>query len=255
MHYKCVLHIENGESDMDKKKARHPLYKRWWFWGLAVIVLIIVAAVAIGARNKSNELGSSEKTTSVKMQLTSGNYTAGTDFPSGMYDIVAVSGVGSVSSSNVNSGGINAVMGTKEANEEIGTDTYDQEYQKIDLPEDTIISVSGGVTIEISSDNADSASLKPRQQTITETVTLGKGVFFAGKDFPAGTYDIIAVSGSGNVSSSNAFSGGINAVMGTKETNASGEKSLYEQAYKNIELPDNVFLSIDGVKIQLIPSI
>ena len=47
-----------------------------------------------------------------------------------------------------------------------------------------------------------------RKRTLALLLSLGI-------DFPAGKYDIVAVSGGGNVSSSNAFDGGINAVMGT----------------------------------------
>jgi hypothetical protein len=263
---------------MDAKKPRRPLYKRWWFWVSAIILLIIIiAAAAGGCRNQENGPDGSEpappaagqsaamtepspspsptvSTASADIQLTSGNYTAGTDFPPGTYDIVAVAGSGNVSSSNVYSGGINAVMGTEEENEAIGSDMYQQEYSNINLSEGVVLSVSGGVTIRITSDKADPAPLRPRQQSITETVTLGNGNFTAGKDFPAGTYDIVTVSGSGNVSSDNVFSGGINAVMGTKEANAAIGSNLYEQSYKNIELPDKTTLSIDAVKIQLIPS-
>jgi hypothetical protein len=44
--------------------------------------------------------------------LTSGNYTAGTDFDAGTYDIIATEGSGNVSSSNMFEGGLNEIMGT-----------------------------------------------------------------------------------------------------------------------------------------------
>ena len=82
----------------------------------------------------------------------------------------------------------------------------------------------------------------------TEEVELGNGNFVAGTDFPAGVYDIVAVSGSGNVSSDNMFEGGLNAIMGTKKSD------LYEKEYKNIDLAEGVTLKVDGVKIKLVPS-
>lgn len=273
---------------MEEKKRRRPIYKRWWFWVLAaVILLIIIAAAAGGGNNTTNKTdGSVPNTvqpatgqtasppasaatasavppaivsptaskTSAELQLSSGNYTAGTDFPAGTYDIVAVSGAGNVSSNNVYNGGINAVMGTKEANDAIGTDMYEQEYANISLPDGIVLSISGGVVIKISSDDADPVPLKSRQQPNTETISLGNGNFVSGKDFPAGTYDIVALSGGGNVSSDNLFSGGINAVMGSEKANEEIGSRLYEQAYRNIELPADTTLSIDGVEIQLIPS-
>jgi hypothetical protein len=189
---------------------------------------------------------------SVEMQLKSGNYTAGTDFPAGVYDIAAVSGSGNVSSDNLYSGGINAMMGSEEANKAAGSDLYEQNYSNIKLPDGVVLSVSGGVAIRITADNASELPLKPRIQPNTETVELGNGNFSAGEDFPAGVYDIVAVSGSGNVSSDNMYSGGLNALMGDKEANAGA--ALYEPEYKNIELPQGTTLEIDGVKIRLVPS-
>ena len=181
--------------------------------------------------------------------FSSGNYTAGVDFPAGKYDIVAVSGGGNVSSSNAFSGGINAVMGTEDQNELM--DMYEQEYKNIDLPEGVVLSISG-VTVRLTCDDASGAPLTPRNQEITETVDLGNGNFVAGEDFPAGVYNIVAVSGGGNVSSSNLYDGGINAILGTEDQNELMD--MYEQAYKNIDLPEGTTLTIDGVQVQLVPS-
>lgn len=182
-------------------------------------------------------------------EFSSGNYTAGVDFPAGKYDIVAVSGGGNVSSSNAFSGGINAVMGTEEQNEV--ADMCEQEYKNIDLPEGVVLSISG-VTVRLTCDDASGAPLTPRNQEITETVDLGNGNFVAGEDFPAGVYNIVAVSGGGNVSSSNLYDGGINAILGTEDQNELMD--MYEQEYKNIDLPEGTTLTIDGVQVQLIPS-
>lgn len=120
-------------------------------------------------------------TISFEQEFSSGNYTAGIDFPAGKYDIVAVSGGGNVSSSNAFDGGINAVMGTEDKNELM--DMYEQEYSNIDLPDGTTLSISG-VTVRLTCDAASGAPLTPRNQVITETVDLGNGNFVAGEDFP-----------------------------------------------------------------------
>ena len=189
-------------------------------------------------------------TISFEQEFSSGNYTAGIDFPAGTYDIVAVSGGGNVSSSNAFSGGINAVMGTEDQNEMV--DMYEQEYSNIDLPEGVVLSISG-VTVRLTCDDASGAPLTPRDQEITETVELGNGNFVAGEDFPAGVYNIVAVSGGGNVSSSNLYDGGINAIMGTEDQNELMD--MYEPEYKNIDLPEGTTLTIDGVQVQLVPSV
>ena len=186
-------------------------------------------------------------TISFEQEFSSGNYTAGIDFPAGKYDIVAVSGGGTVSSSD---GGINAVMGTEDKNELM--DMYEQEYKNIDLPDGTTLTISG-VTVRLTSDAASGDPLTPRNQEITETVDLGNGNFVAGEDFPAGVYNIVAVSGGGNVSSSNLYEGGINAILGTEDQNEIMD--MYEQEYKNIDLPEGTTLTISGVQIQLVPSV
>lgn len=85
-------------------------------------------------------------------------------------------------------------------------------------------------------------------QNQTENSILSTGVYTAGKDFKAGTYDIIAVSGDGNVSSSNMYTGGID---GEIATNTNG---IYNE-YKNIKLPDGTKLTVDGdVSIELVQS-
>lgn len=81
------------------------------------------------------------------------------------------------------------------------------------------------------------------------TVQLSNGNFVAGEDFDAGTYDIIAIKGGGNVISDNLYSGGINAIMGT------ADDGFYEKEYKNIKLPAGTSLTVDGVTIKLVPKL
>ncbi|KMZ55793.1 hypothetical protein HMPREF0980_00089 [Dorea sp. D27] len=69
------------------------------------------------------------------------------------------------------------------------------------------------------------------------------GIYTAGIDFPAGTYTLTAVSGSGNVSSSNMFSGGLNEVM----SNPKDEYSI--DSFNNAVLKQGVELSIGGTAI------
>lgn len=74
--------------------------------------------------------------------FSSGNYVAGEDFDEGTYDIIAVKGHGNVSSDNMFSGGLNAIMGVS------GGSFYEKEYKNIKLPKGTTLTVSG-VTIKI----------------------------------------------------------------------------------------------------------
>lgn len=82
--------------------------------------------------------------------LSDGNYKAGKDFPAGKYNIVCIEGSGNVSSSNIFSGGINESMASKEeiANS-ILSSSYISEFKNCNLPKETTLRVSGGVTIKL----------------------------------------------------------------------------------------------------------
>ena len=238
------------------EQVKKAWYKKWWVWVIAILVLAGIGSAISGGGSSSKESAQNDANKEISIttnaptpspivydiELGSGNYTAGIDFPAGTYDIEAISGNGNVSSDNMYDGGLNAIMGVKE------DEMYQKSYSNISLPKDTVLSVYGGVTIKIHSDSASGEALTPREQPNTEEVELGNGNFVAGTDFPAGVYDIVAVSGSGNVSSDNMFEGGLNAIMGTKKSD------LYEKEYKNIDLAEGVTLKVDGVKIKLVPS-
>lgn len=81
----------------------------------------------------------------------------------------------------------------------------------------------------------------------SKSVTLKNGNYVAGSDFDAGIYDIVAISGKGNVSSDNVYQGGINAIMGTVDD------GFYNKEYKNVKLPQGTTLRVDRVEIKLIP--
>lgn len=184
-------------------------------------------------------------------ELGSGYYTAGIDFPAGTYDIEVISGNGVVYTLSPDydelPDSFSEMMGVKED----GMYEYQKSHSNLSLPKDTVLSVSGGVTIKIHSDSASGEALARREQSITENVWLENGSFVAGTDFPAGVYDIVAVSGSGNVSSDNMAEGGICDVMGTKDVSG-----LYQNEYRNIYLPEGITLKVGGdVEIVLTPSI
>lgn len=174
-------------------------------------------------------------------ELGSGHYTAGIDFPAGTYTITAVKGNGNVSTSNMYSGGLNAIMGVK------GGDTYQKEFKNAKIPDGEVLSISG-VTVKISSTGNVSMQLKKRENAATKEVTFSAGNYVAGTDFPEGTYDIVAIKGSGNVSSDNMFEGGLNAIMGIKTND------MYIKEFKNADLKSGVTLKISGVTVKLVPS-
>ena len=181
-------------------------------------------------------------------ELSDGYYTAGIDFPAGKYDISVVDGNGNVSSSNLFDGGINTMMGVSEEYE-----MYQKEYKNISLPSGESLHVRGNLCVKIASDKASPDPLQPRNQSISETLTLTNGYYVAGEDFPAGVYTITAIEGSGNVSSDNMFDDGLNAIMGVVDDN-SRYADLYAKDYKNVDFKEGVTLKINGLTVELTPS-
>ena len=203
---------------------------------------------ATSTKAASSAAATVAKTTNFQEELTNGYFTAGVDFPAGTYDLTAIKGGGNVSSSNAYTGGLNAVMGSADQNDSM----YQQKYSNIKLPKGTVLSISD-VVIQISSTNASSDKLTPKKEDTANKKSLSNGNFTAGPDFPAGTYDIVATSGGGNVSSSNTLSGGINAVMGTADKNTADNIDMYQQEFYNISLPKGTTLTIDSVTVDIIP--
>lgn len=206
-------------------------------------VSIVSAAPASQAKQPSAAPASSAVTAlkPYSVELSSGHYTSGIDFPAGTYTITAVKGNGNVSTSNMYSGGLNAVMGVK------GGDMYQKEFKNAKIPDGEVLSVSG-VTVKISSAGNVNTQLKKRENTATKEVTFSAGNYVAGTDFPEGTYDVIATKGSGNVSSDNMYEGGLNAVMSTKTDD------MYIKEFKNADFKSGVTLTISGVSVKLVPS-
>ena len=103
-------------------------------------VVLSVSSVKVHISSDSADVGSlrdRENPLTEEISLTSGNYTAGEDFPGGIYDVIAVKGKGNVNSSNIFDGGINAIMSPT------GSDLYESSYKNIELPDGVTLTVSG----------------------------------------------------------------------------------------------------------------
>ncbi len=247
----CGKYPDVTQTEKNLSNNSKSIFKKWWFW---VIVFLCMSALGslleedsplpvsndsqIGKSDQYEELTLKEPYT---VKLTSGHYTSGIDFPAGTYSITALSGSGNVYSDNAFHGGLNELMsGTKK-------DHYISEFKNCELPPGTVLSISG-VKISISSDAADVAGRTARTTDLTKEVRLSAGNYIAGTDFPAGTYNVVAVSGSGNVWSSNALDGGLNEIM----SDTADDHYLLE--FKNVNLSDGIELKISGMTIKLVPS-
>jgi hypothetical protein len=175
-------------------------------------------------------------TESYQVELSAGKYVSGMDFPSGKYDLTAVSGSGNVYTSDIS---LNEVMSSKEDDFSIKT------FKNAKLESKLVLTIAGNLVLNISSDKANVADLQPRVNDLTQTVELSSGNYVAGDDFPAGTYNVVAIQGSGNVYTADAD---LNEVMGTDNDGMSIKE------FKNFEFKEGTELTISGVSVNLVPS-
>lgn len=214
---------------------------------LAITAALVLGCFALtacgGSGGESEEKPADTSTEAYSVQLTSGNYTVGIDIPIGTYNVTVIKGKGYVYSTSYDEGSINANMGIDD-----GSGTYEDSFQNLILKEDQRLTIEGPLTIEITSEKAQTKNITPRE-TKGKECTLEGGNFTAGEDFEPGVYDIKAVSGNGNVYSDNMSEGGINSTMGTDMA-----WGIYEPEFKNVDLPEGTVLTISGVTVQLTPS-
>lgn len=176
------------------------------------------------------------KTEPFEIELTAGNYVSGIDFPSGKYDLVAISGYGNVYTQDAS---LNEILGVEDDGLSIPT------YNNAKLESDTIITIGGTLKLKISTDEAILSDLQPRTNDLTETIELSSGIYIAGEDFPAGTYNLVATKGFGNVFTSD---GGLNEILSAEND----DMSINE--FKNFPFAEGEELELSGVSINLVPS-
>ena len=251
------------------EKVKKPIYKKWWFWVIIVVVVFAIAAGGSGSDkkdSKKNSVAGTEKMdnkdaktkdsdakdaepeedlSAVETEYTfgAGYYTAGIDLPVGKCNLTAVSGNGNINSSNLLNGGVNEMFGVDD-----GNNLYESSFNGLKMKENVVFHISGDVVVQVSYTEV-TGGMTGREYDESQTVELGSGNYTAGTDFPAGTYTVTAVEGTGNVSSSNLLDGGMNEMFGVDDGNG-----LYTSEVKNVEFSDGVDLKVSGVNIRLVPA-
>jgi hypothetical protein len=268
---KCGAEFEGDfcpKCGASAKKAKKAIYKRWWFWVLIIILLLIILSNLGGNKNNNGTSAnptvtntptvSPAATTATatptpgvdlsKVQkeytLTAGYYEAGIDIPAGKCNVTAVSGKGNLYSSNMFEGGINAMFGVGDS-----SGLYTSSFNGLKLPSGTTLTLTGKLTIKLVFTTVES-NFTGRTYDESKAITLTDGNYEAGTDFPEGIYKIVAVSGKGNLSSTNMFEGGLNEIFGIDD--GSG---LYNNQFINADFKKGVTLTISGgLKVKLIPA-
>ncbi len=106
------------------------------------------------------------------------------------------------------SGGLNEVMSPDDDG------ISQQSFNGLKMKKDVVLTVGGDVVIHLVAEDAQTGTVEARGEASGSPIDLPAGNYTAGTEFPAGIYTVIATGGTGNVSSSNMFDGGLNEVMG-----------------------------------------
>lgn len=202
--------------------------------------------------------------------LTAGHYTVGVDIPSGTYDFFAKSGFGNIMSQSV---AVNAVFEYDTMLSDMASGIAEKEISDISLADGDILTITG--TLEVSAGSDDAGETFPREQELQE-VELEYGIFTAGDDFPAGTYDIVWEEGFGNIlTDPYDLHTGINEIFGAKlgdegpltdeinTENYADYSGVFDdvndvmliKGFKNVTFNENDLLKIEDLKVKLVPSL
>lgn len=178
-------------------------------------------------------------------QLAQGNYIVGTHIPEGTY---IVEGDGESFFSLTVEDKENSIYMYESVDEET------VKVEDVRLYAGAEVSVSGEGYLRFSADNAQTGQMSSRPNPLTESVRIGaEETMTAGGDFPAGVYDVKAVSGYGSPDIT------IYDTDGTELTTVYlwiSDSSDTENVYRNMILPQGAVIANmdEALELELIPS-
>lgn len=199
-----------------------------------------------------------ESGVSYEAYLAAGNYQAGCQIPEGTYKLVVIYGCGEITVENDEQGiYISEWLDYEEA----------QGYSEIDhlkLYQGSQIQVSGGVELRLLTENAQSQKMaEDVPNELTESVMVDGGPLLAGKDFPAGVYDIYGVDGFGVVDLYRDADDDMEweydyidsqLLQSSDDADTNGRMEDYALKISNVELNEGVYIDADDMSLELIPS-
>lgn len=251
---KNLAELAKKNREQQKKETR---LKASMIVIMAVLIVAVIAGIiavsVITAKHEPEPAPSYEpsaQTTSeptvpvegetLTLYLQSGYYTAGVDIPSGTYDLEVICGNGYVTSDNYEFGRISESMGTYD-------NSYSSAFRGMILNDGNTLKIDG-VTLKLTSTDASTAPLAGREAWAEEGYTLVSGNHKAGRDFPAGVYDIFYSSGNGYVDLTNEDESIYDYYMiGT-------DPEWDTQVFYHCNLPEGTEIAIGNVQIDIYPS-
>ncbi|MFQ7309442.1 MAG: hypothetical protein ACLROY_12675 [Mediterraneibacter sp.] len=180
--------------------------------------------------------------------LGNGEYCVGVNLPEGSYTVELADGEGSLNVDDPeNSIYLYQYFG------------YEEDYNEVTVLEDVrlyegaVVSISGAVSLDFHSENAQTQAMSAETNPLTESVTLeADRTYTAGVDFPEGIYDI---SGSDWVTVE--YSVYLGEIYEEDDLNYQWENIWFEEGqdtYRNAVLPAGAEITADGDGVALVPS-
>ncbi|MGL4548692.1 hypothetical protein [Eubacterium aggregans] len=252
-----TMDLDDGEDDSNSKIVEYgkkPFYKKWWFYGTLILIIGVGAFVwTTLSRGNTNQQASQPTVTPVATatptadpnvpqayttELTSWDYSVVMDIPVGVYQMVAASGLGTI---DTESDALSEAM-TMDSTGSNGVTTV----EALDLVQGDILKIRGTLQLKLESEAALVNARTKRKVTESTHYTLDSGFSYqSGVEFPAGTYNLKAIRGSGVIRTAVEFS--------VTENMGSTEDRTMVTEMKNIQLPHGTTLSLEGVSVELIP--
>lgn len=129
-----------------------------------------------------------------------------------------------------------------------GSGWYNGSFNGLRLPDGVVLTTNGLLVIQLDYTEI-SGNATGRTYDEAKAIQLSSGIYTSGKDFDTGTYNIVAVSGTGNLSSSNLYDGGINEMFGIDDGTG-----WYNAEIRNVPLQEGAELTVSGgLVINIIP--
>lgn len=121
------------------------------------------------------------------VELISGEYEIGVQLPEGVYNIQLLSGSGNMNLSDY----LNGIFDWKSFEKGAEDDYSVTEWTDVKLYQGGYLSISGDIILQFSTKNGQMDKIEVMDNPITEIVTIqSEEKQIAGKDFPAGVYDV-----------------------------------------------------------------
>lgn len=165
---------------------------------IAISLATAMCISLMGCENVNKNASEASALAETKFTITSGNFVSGVDFAPGEYDITAIGGTGQLYVYTPDDGESFKHMSENPDNSDY-TNLIKQDNNVL-LPSGSLITVNNMV-IELNLiDSQDkNRNINFDKNPANKEISLPQGKYTAGKDFPAGTYDLTYTEHYGNV--------------------------------------------------------